>query len=89
MVMQVRRNFQVTLPSSVRKSLGIGVGDILDATVKDGRIVISPKKAVDAEQAWFWTKDWQEAEKEAETDLRSGKVKKYNSIKELIKGLDK
>ncbi len=89
MVMQVRRNFQVTLPSSVRKSLGIDVGDILDATVKDGRIVISPKKAIDAEQAWFWTKGWQEAEKEAETDLRSGKVKKYNNIKELIKGLDK
>lgn len=89
MVLQIRRNFQVTLPSSIRKGLGVGVGDILEAEVKDGRIILSPKKVVDAEQAYFWTKSWQEGEREAERDIRAGKAKKFKDIGELLDHLDK
>lgn len=89
MVLQVRQNFQITLPAPIRKRLGLHVGDILDTTVKEGKIIIVPKKAIDAEQAWFWSKGWQETEKEAEANLRTGKVKKFKSMKELIEDLDK
>ena len=89
MVTQIRKNFQITLPSSIRKSLGLRVGDMIETTIKKGRIIITPKKAVDAEQAWFWTKEWQEAEREADKDLRSGKVKKFKSVEDLIKDLDR
>lgn len=89
MVMQVRRNFQITLPSTIRKRLGLKVGDILKTTLENGRIVISPAKAIDARQAWFWTKEWQDAEKEAEEDIRSGRVKRFKNAQELIKDLDK
>lgn len=30
------------------------------------------------DQAWFWTKEWQEGEKEAEEDIKAGRVKKFN-----------
>jgi AbrB family looped-hinge helix DNA binding protein len=89
MVMQIRRNFQITLPASIRKRLGLDVGDILETRVKDGKIIIAPKKTVDAQQAWFWTKEWRESEKNAEADLRRGKVKKFKNVEELIKDLDK
>lgn len=89
MVMQVRRNFQVTLPSVIRKRLGLRVGDVLETTVEKGRIVISPVKTIDARQSWFWTKEWQDAEKEAEEDIRSGRVKRFKNAQELIKDLDK
>lgn len=89
MVLQVRRNFQITLPAVIRKRLGLHVGDILDTTVKEGKIIIVPKKTIDAEQSWFWTKEWQGGEKETEHDLRTGKVKKFKSMKGLIKDLDK
>lgn len=89
MVLQVRRNFQITLPSAIRKRLGLKVGDILKTTLKEGKIVISPAKTIDAEQAWFWAKEWQEAEKEAEEDIKSGRVKKFKNVQELINDLDK
>lgn len=89
MVLQIRRNFQVTLPSSIRKGLGVGVGDVLEAQVKDGKIILSPKKVIDADQAYFWSKDWQEGEKEAERDIKAGRVKKFKNIGELLDHLDK
>ena len=89
MVMQIRRNFQITLPAAIRRRLHLNVGDILETELKDDKIIIVPKKTVDAEQAWFWTKKWQEAEKEAEDDLKSGKVKKFKNVEELIEDLDK
>lgn len=89
MVLQIRKNFQITLPAAIRKRLGLHIGDILETAVKDDKIIIKPKKTIDAEQAWFWTKEWQETEKEAESDLKSGKVKKFKTVEELINDLDK
>jgi len=89
MVLQIRRNFQVTLPAAIRKRLHLNIGDILETEVKEGKIIIVPKKTVDAQQAWFWTKQWQEAEREAEADIRAGRVKKFKNIEDLIKDLDK
>lgn len=89
MVLQIRRNFQITLPAAIRKRLHLNIGDILETELKDDKIIIIPKKTIDAEQSWFWTKEWQEAEKEAEADLKSGRAKKFKTVEELIKGLDK
>lgn len=89
MVLQIRRNFQITLPAAIRKRLGLNIGDILETKVKEGKIIIIPKKTIDAKQAWFWTKEWQEAEKEADADLRAGRVKKFKTVEELIEDLDR
>jgi AbrB family looped-hinge helix DNA binding protein len=89
MVTQIRRNFQITLPAIIRKRLGLRIGDLVETTVKGGKIILIPKKAIDAEQSWFWSKQWQEAEKEADSDLATGKVKKFKTVEDLIKDLDK
>jgi antitoxin MazE len=89
MVMQIRHNFQVTLPAAIRKRLGLKIGDLLETMIKEGKIIIVPKKTVDAEQAWFWSKEWQESEKEAQADLEAGRVKRFKNVEELIKDLDK
>jgi hypothetical protein len=43
---------------------------------------------VDKNQAYFWTKKWQDAEKEADEDVRAGRVKVFDSVEELIKDLE-
>lgn len=50
MRLSLREKRQVTLPASVCKELGIEPGDLLDATVDDGVLVIRParKAALDA-----------------------------------------
>ena len=85
---KVTRHGQVTLPASVRRKLGIEEGDIVEVVVDDDKAVLLPKKMVDKSQAYFWTKEWQEAEREASEDIKAGRVKTFDTAEELIKDLD-
>jgi|GEM_PF-6364909 len=40
------------------------------------------------EQAWFWSASWQEAEAEAEADIKAGRVKKFASAEAMLRDLD-
>jgi epoxyqueuosine reductase QueG len=39
------------------------------------------------EQAYFWTKEWQEGEKEAEEDIKHGRMRNPGSAKDTIQHL--
>ena len=65
---KVTRHGQITLPAAVRRSLGIEEGDVVEIEVIDEKAVLVPKRLVDKNQAYFWTKKWQQAEKEADAD---------------------
>ncbi|MCX8126835.1 MAG: AbrB/MazE/SpoVT family DNA-binding domain-containing protein [Dehalococcoidia bacterium] len=86
---KVTRHGQITLPASVRKQLGIEEGDLVEIEVEDERAVLVPKKLVDKNQAYFWTKKWQEGEREADEDIKASRVKTFDSADELIKELDR
>jgi AbrB family looped-hinge helix DNA binding protein len=83
-LIQVRKKAQITLPASVRQKLGVEEGDYMDVQVRDGEIVLKLKKLVDKDQAWFWTKRWQQGEKEAEEDIREGRVHRFPDAKSAI-----
>ena len=87
MIAQIRQNYQITLPVELRKRLGLKIGDILEIAMKGAKLILSPKRAVDIDQAWFWTKEWQAAEREAEADIKAGRVKKAKSVEGLIRSL--
>lgn len=84
---KVTRHGQITLPASVRKELGVEEGDLVEIEIRDEKAVLIPKKLVDKNQAYFWTKEWQEAEREASEDIEAGRVKTFDSAEELIKDL--
>ncbi|MFC1962660.1 AbrB/MazE/SpoVT family DNA-binding domain-containing protein [Chloroflexota bacterium] len=88
-LIQVRKKAQVTLPQFARQALNIEEGDFLDVRVKDGEIVLRAKKLVDKEQAWFWTKRWQEGESEAEEDIRVGRIHSFKGATEAVTFLHK
>jgi AbrB family looped-hinge helix DNA binding protein len=85
---KVTRHGQITLPASVRRELGVEEGDLVEIEVIDDKAVLMPKKLVDARQAYFWTKRWQAGEREADEDIKAGRVKTFASVDELIKDLD-
>jgi AbrB family looped-hinge helix DNA binding protein len=85
---KVTRHGQITLPASVRKELGIEEGDLVEIEVEDERAILMPKKLVNKSQAYFWTKKWQEGEREADEDIKASRVKTFDSVDELIKDLD-
>jgi len=86
---KVTRHGQITLPASVRERLGIEEGDLVEIEVEDERAVLVPKKLVDKSQAYFWTRKWQEGEREADEDIKAGRVKTFDSVEELISDLEK
>ena len=50
--------------------------------------MLTPKRLVDKDQAYFWSREWQDAEREAEEDIRAGRVKEFASVGELHRDLD-
>ncbi|HKZ13220.1 MAG TPA: hypothetical protein VJL81_05180 [Solirubrobacterales bacterium] len=53
---------------------------ILLQEITDGRI--------DPEQAWFWTREWQAKEREADDDIAAGRGATYSSDDEFLAALD-
>lgn len=39
-------------------------------------------------QAWFWTPEWQEGEREASADIAVGRVARFGSMAEAVDALD-
>jgi AbrB family looped-hinge helix DNA binding protein len=85
---RMTRNGQVTLPAAIRREANVEEGDILTVHLEADRIVLIPKKLIDKSQAYFWTENWQEGEREAERDLAEGRVEAYETVDELIAGLE-
>lgn len=86
-LIQIRKKAQLTLPQSVRQELNIEEGDVLDVRVQNGEIVLRVKKLVDKEQAWFWTKRWQQGERGAEADIRAGRLHRFANADEAVASL--
>ena len=84
---RVTRHGQITLPASVRRELGVEEGDLVEIEVVDDKAVLVPKKLVDKSQAYFWTSKWQQAEQEADEDIKAGRVRTFDSVEELLEDL--
>jgi len=87
-LLQLRRHSQITLPASIRKTLNLKEGDYLEAEAENGVVILKPKELIDKDQAWFWTKEWQEGEREADEDIKAGRVSQvFDTAKEAIRAL--
>lgn len=87
-ITRISPKHQITIPKEVFDNLRLEEGDFLDVEVRGDKIVLTPKKLIPKEQAWFWTKEWQVMEKEADEAIKSGRVKEFEDIEELIKDLN-
>lgn len=88
--MKISSSGQIRIPKDIMERLHINTGDYLDFEYKKDVVVLKAKKLIDAEQAWFWEKGWQEAEQQAEEDIQTGRVSEvFKTPKEGIKHLKK
>ena len=88
-VSKVTRNFQVTIPTSIREALHIQVGALVDFVVQKGQVILKPKTLIDEDQAWFWTKEWQAGEKEVEESKKKGKSLSFKDVHQMRKHFEK
>jgi AbrB family looped-hinge helix DNA binding protein len=79
---------QVTLPKAIRQKVNMQPGDFVEVQLdEDGRIILTPKKLIDASQAYYWTAEWQERELRSLEDLKAGRVKSFDTAVEAVKYL--
>ncbi len=87
-LVKVTRGGQVTLPAGLRRAANIEIGDYLEVQLIDDGLMLSPKEVIDKSQKYFWTESWQEGEREAQADLQSGRIKRFERLEDLFADLD-
>ena len=89
-LIKITKNYQITLPSRLRKGFKLKEGDYLEARIEDGSFVFSPKKMIDVDpqQTWFWDEKWQSEERRVDEDIKSGRVKTFDNVDDFAKELE-
>lgn len=88
-LVQVRKKAQITLPSKIRKALGVKEGDYLEAEIENNKIILIPKILLDKAEAVNLSRKGEQMFKEALADVKKGKVKEFKNVEELVDDLHK
>lgn len=84
----VRDRGQISLPASTRKRFHLDEpGAQVEIIEREGEIILRPMLPIPADQAWFWTKEWQEGERIADKEVDAGLGTVYNSGEEFLDSL--
>lgn len=80
----------IALPVALRRRLKLDrPGSQVEVTERDdGVIELRPSLPVPADQAWFWTDDWQRREREVDAHVAAGRVTSHESTDALIAALE-
>jgi len=76
-LVSVKNKFQIVIPQRIREELHLDVGDLLEASIVDGKLTFTPKSVVDRHIA------------EGLDDLKQGRTHgPYKTAKSAISALD-
>jgi antitoxin MazE len=92
MLISVKKRYTVTIPKSIREKLRVKEGEYIEAEIKGHSIILTPVKVIKKDQEYFWTREWQEGEREADEDIKAGRLSRAYGEDELdlfFKDLDK
>src|SRR5688500_14042153 len=79
---------QVTIPQEIFTRLRLEVGDYLDVQTTGQGILMIPKKLIPKDQEWFYSKEWQEKEREADAAIARGEVSEpFETIEAVMEHL--
>ena len=84
-VTRIGPKHQITIPQEAFQRLGLKPGDFLEVEVRGEVLYLVPQRLIPRDQAWFWTKEWQEKEREADEDIAEGELSgPFESVDDLI-----
>lgn len=84
MTVHVGAKNQVTLPKKVVRQARLSPGDPLEVIYEEDAIILRPQVHIPRDQAYFWTKEWQKGEREADEDIKAGRMYgPFRSVKEM------
>jgi len=87
-IMKISSQRQIRIPKKMMEALGIEQGDYVEIDVKEGHLVLKPRKLIDPTQGWYWTKEWQVQEREADEEIARDELSPaFTSAKDALKWL--
>lgn len=84
----LRKKNILTVPREIAEHMRLAEGDEFIVTEEQGRIVLTPALSIPADQAWFWTAQWQERVAESEADRLAGNSTAYVSDEQFLASLE-
>ena len=92
-LVKISPKHQVVIPKKIFEHLNLAPGDLVDVSLEDNYIVVKPKKVVDPEDAWFYSKETQADLRQALKEVSEGKVgpplKTRKQLKDFLDSLKK
>jgi len=86
---QIRGHGQITIPKRIRELFNLEEGDVLVIEEREDGVLMKPRKLIDPTQTWFWTEEWQKKERQADEDIKAGRVSDpLKSLQQLSKHLE-
>ena len=87
-IMKISPQGQIRIPRKFMEMLGLEKGDYIEALLEDDHIALKPRKLIDPSQGWYWTKEWQQVEKNVDGQIEKGEVSPtFQTAEEGIKWL--
>ena len=83
MLLSLKKRYTLTIPKSIRERLHVKEGEYIEAEVKGESLVLTPVKVIRKGQEYFWTKEWQGGEREADEDIKAGRLSRVYEKDEL------
>ena len=84
----LRKKNVLTVPREIAHRMHLAEGDEFIVTEEEGRIVLTPSLSIPADQAWFWTPEWQARVAEAEADRAAGNSTLHASEADFLGSLE-
>jgi AbrB family looped-hinge helix DNA binding protein len=84
----IRNKGQVTIPADVRRAARLEEGDPIEVEVVEDGILLRPQKVIDATQAWFWSRPWQERVARSIDQIEAGEGERFKTDEEFLAALD-
>jgi len=89
-VMKISPQGQIRIPKDVMQTLNIEIGDYVEVEIDQGRIILKPRKLIDPNQGWYWTKAWQKMETDVDEEIeKDGLSDEFHTVEEGLKWLKK
>ncbi len=73
-IMKISPQGQIRIPKKIMHALEIDKGDYVEVEVKEGQIILKPRKLIDPSQGWYWTKEWQKSEADVDEEIEKNRI---------------
>jgi bifunctional DNA-binding transcriptional regulator/antitoxin component of YhaV-PrlF toxin-antitoxin module len=88
--LSVHERGNLTLPADIRRQYGLDrPGVQIEVVTREGVIELHPHVAVPADQAWYWTRDFQKGERAVDEHVAADRVKVVENVDDFLVAMDK